>query len=200
MLLAPILCLLSAAPEDLEPALKLYFEAEGGKRVAVELDKPFDTAALGKRATLKVEPTRHFAYAGVEFDYPREYTFEASLDSPAFSQWTLSGNDCKVMVQRHRGKKNAESHLKAVVEAIRKAYASKSTEAPVKLELGARTLNGTRLDVDLASTRMVQELYAVRSGPDVIIFIVQDSPLDSGQPSKDRQRTEALIRASLKLP
>src|SRR5687767_14977488 len=98
-----MLLVLSAEPaEDREPPLVFYFEAEGGKRVPVELDKPFPPGELGKSATLRVEPARRFAYAGVEFLYPREYGFEASVE-PAFAVWTLSGNDAKVMVQRHKG-------------------------------------------------------------------------------------------------
>lgn len=201
-----ILLWLSAAPpaappepEDREPPLVFYFEADGGKRVPVELDKPFAPAELGKSATLRIEPQRRFSYAGVEFRYPRELGFEAQLD-PQFASWTLSGNDCKVLVQRYKGHKKPEVLHKGVIAEIHKAYGGKAKESAVKLEAGGRTLEGTRLEVELASALIVQELYPLKSGGDVIELIIQDAPKKSGEVSPERVRIEALLKETLKLP
>lgn len=197
-----LLLVLTAEPapvETREPALVFYFEADGGRRVPVELDKPFATAELGKTATLKVEPHRRFAYAGVEFDYPREYGFEASGDGP-FSSWTLSGNDAKVMVHRYRGQKKADVVHKAVVAEVQKAYGGKAKESAATLSVGSKTLEGTRLEVEVMGTFIVQELFPVRSGGDVVELILQDSPKKPAEPTAERARTGKLIADTLKLP
>lgn len=192
---------LAAAPEleEREPPLVLYFEADGGKRVPVELDKPFNPAELGKSATLKVEPHRKFSYAGLEFMYPREYGFEASLE-PQFASWTLSGNDTKVMVQRFKGQKKADVLHRTVVAEVQKAYGGKAKESPVTFMAGGRTLEGTRIEVDLMGTFIVQELFPVKSGADIVELIIQDSPKKLSEPSAERVRTGTLLKDTLKLP
>ena len=92
------------APEDREPPLLLYLEADG-TRIAIELDKPIDLAALSgkKRATLRAEPYRVFPYGGISFRYPSGYSFKAE-QQPGASIWTLEGSDVVIIVQRYRGK------------------------------------------------------------------------------------------------
>lgn len=189
----------TAPPEDVEPALVFYFEAEGGKRVPVELDKPFNPGDLGKSATLKLEPRRRFAYAGLQLDYPREWGFEADLDAQ-FASWTISGNDAKVVVQRYKNQKRVDQLHKNVVAEVQKAYGGKAKETPATLTAGGRTLEGTRLEVDLAGVPIVQELYPVKSGADVVELIIQDAPKKSGEPSAERVKLEGLLRETLKLP
>lgn len=199
LLLLLVLTAEPAASEDREPPLVFYFEADGGKRVPVELDKPFDASALGKTATLRVEPHRRFAYAGVEFEYPREYGFEAAGDGP-FSSWTLSGNDAKVMVHRYRGQKKADVVHKAVVAEVQKAYGGKAKESAATLVAGGKTLEGTRLEVEVMGTFIVQELFPLRSGGDVVELILQDSPKKASEATAERARTGKLISDTLKLP
>lgn len=189
----------AAEPEDREPPLVLYFEAEGGKRVAVELDKPFNPSELGKSATLKLEPQRRFGYAGLEFRYPREYGFEAQLQ-PQVSSWTLSGNDAKVMVQRYKGQKKVDVLHKSVIAEMQKAYGGKAKESPVTLAAGGRTLEGTRIEVDLAGTFIVQDVFPIKSGSDAVELIIQDAQNKAGEPSAERVKTEALLKETLKLP
>ena len=203
-----LLVILAAAPspaaapavaEDHEPPLVLYFEAEGGKRVPVEVDKAFDPGQLGKSATLKLEPQRRFTYAGLEFKYPREYGFEAELEAQ-FSSWTLSGNDTKLMVQRFKNQKKVDVLHKSVVGEVQKAYGGKAKESPISLEAGGRKLEGTRIEVDLAGVFIVQDLFPLKSGGDVLELIIQDSPKKLGEPSAERSRTEGLLKETLRLP
>jgi hypothetical protein len=195
-----LLTLLSAEPEDKEPPLVFYFEADGGKRVSVELDKPFNPGELGKTATLKVEPTRKFAFAGLEFSYPREFGFEASLEGASSQSWTLSGNDAKVIVQRFKAQKKPEAVHKSLVADVQKKYGDKAKESPAQLVVMGRTLEGTRLEVDVMGTFIVQELFAVKSGGDTVELIIQDSPKKLNEPSAERARTGALLKDTLKLP
>ena len=192
---------LGAEAESKDPQLVFFFEVDG-KRVPLELDKPFATQALSgaKSVTLRLEPHREFAYGGVKFRFPREYSFEADLSSPAFSMWTLSGNDCVLMVHRYRNQPNVQELHASVVDQILKAYkTSNKKSGPIELEVQGTVLKGTRLEVELASTQIVQDVYAIKAGKDVVMLIVQDSPKDKAA-SAERISTERLLRESLKLP
>lgn len=200
----PAFPVFAAEAEDREPPLSFYFEVEGGKRVPIELDKMFAPPSLGKTATLRLEPVRRFTYGGLDFTYPREYTFEAE-NEPNHSTWTLSGNDCKLMVQKFTGvgsgKKAVDGLHKLVVAGVRKAFGdAKSKEAPVKLEAGGKTLDGTRIEVELANTLLTQDLYPLVTRDGMIELIIQDAPRKPGEASPDRARAEGLLKETLKLP
>lgn len=206
VLLTLVLVSLHAAPppsapvdEKAEPPLVFFFEGEGGKKTPVELDKAFAPADLGKSATLRLEPHRRFAYAGLEFKYPREYGFEADADAQ-FSTWTLSGNDAKLIVQRIKNQKKVDVAHKSVVAETQKAYGGKAKESAVSIELAGKKLDGTRIEVDLAGSQIVQDWFPFKSGNDVVELIIQDSPKKAGEPSPERVRTEALLKETLKLP
>lgn len=195
-------CVHAAEPERREPPLVLYFEADG-RRIPVELDQPFAAQALGgaKSATLRLEPHREFAYAGLRFRFPRQFTFAADLESPLVTLWTLSGNDCSIMVHRYRGEPDPKAVQQRVLEQMSETYQQeKKKTRPVSLALEGATLQGTRLEVDLATVRILQDFYAVRSGKDVLVLILQDAPRENGQPSVERLGIEKLLKESLKLP
>lgn len=190
-----------AGEESRDPPLSLFFEAEG-KRVPIELDKAFTLSALGpaKAATLRLEPNREFPYGGIRFKFPREYSFEADLADPNVKIWTLSGNDCVLMVHRYANQPDTEALQTSVVDEMLKAYkGAKKKTSPVQIELGGTTYKGTRIEVELASTRILQDLYGIRAGKDVVMLIVQDTPKEAGNASRERLATEKLLRESFKI-
>jgi hypothetical protein len=191
-----------AAGEREEPPLVLYFEVDG-KHVPIEIDKPFAPAQLGgaKSATLRLEPWRQFAFGGVQFRYPREFTFEVDTSSPGVSMWTLSGNDAKCMVHRYEGQSNPAEVQKALVDELVKTYGAGATAAsPTTLDLAGSKLKGTRLDIQMAGTKLAQSVFSVRAGADVLVFVFQDSPNERGQPTPEWNRMLQMLDGSLKLP
>jgi hypothetical protein len=192
----------AAESESLAPQLVFYFEVDG-KRVPLELDKPFATQALGgaKAATLRLAPHREFSHGGIRFRFPREFGFEADLEWPQISMWTLSGNDCSILVHRYRAQSDPKAIQQSVVEQMAALYKSaKKKTVPVSLEVGGAVLRGTRIDVEMAGTKIFQDIYALPSGKDVLVLIVQDAPSEGGRLSAERVGVETLLRESLKLP
>src|SRR4051794_4953611 len=191
-----------AAREDQEPP-QLFFLEFDGKRTPIELDRPLGTDVFGgaRAFTLRVEPYRVFRYAGLRFHYPREYTFEADLTSTAVSMWTLSGNDCKIMVHRYKAREDHEDALESVRKRLVAAYKpSKTKEALTRLNIRGADLKGKRIEVRIANTLIQQDLYSFPSAKDSIVLILQDSPLQSGNPSADRTRAERMFCETLQLP
>jgi hypothetical protein len=190
------------AREDQEPP-ELFFLELGGKRVPIELGKPFQTDALGeaRTATLRVEPYRVFQYAGLRFHYPREYTFEADFQTPLVALWTLSGTNCTIMVQRFNGQKDHEEALETLHKEMLALYkGNKVNQTPVKLSVKGKELVGKRLEVHLAGALLWQDLYSLPSGNDSIVLILQDLPQEGGKPSNDRTRAEKLFRETVQVP
>jgi hypothetical protein len=188
-------------PGTQEPPASYFFEA-GGKNVPVELDKPFDPRALGgvKSATLRVGPHRTFAYGGLELAYPRAFTFEATL-KPKVSMWTLSGNDCKVMVHAYPAAPDVDDLRKTVVASLIKALGKEGAkESATQLEVAGKKLAGTRLEFTVSGTRITHDLFAVKSGGGAVILILQDSPGDERAVSDERVEVGKLLAATLKLP
>jgi hypothetical protein len=189
---------------DREPPLLLYFETDG-KRIPVELEKPFNPAALAgtRTATLRAEPYRVFPYAGLSFRYPRgyAYSFETALGNPAVSIWEVEGTDFKILVQLFRGVDDHEGIRQAVMDGLLERYAgARVRQLDTKFECEGTTLKGRKLEVTLAQTVMHQDLFSFPSGGDSVVLILQDTPQANGRPSADRNNAEMMLRQSLRLP
>ena len=188
---------------DQEPPLLLYFESEG-KKIPIELDKPFSPEALAgmKSATLRAEPYRVFPYAGISFRYPRSYSFAANLKNQGTMIWTLKGNRFLIIVEKFPGMHDHESIRKNVTSEMKKSYAGAKTlsEVDAKLELDGANLKGRRIEVTLASTLLYQELFSFAAGDSSIVLILQDRPESDGKPSSDRIVGEVMLRESMRLP
>lgn len=85
LLTVSVFALRAEPPEDQEPPLLLYLESDG-KRIPIELDKPFGLEALSgkKTAILRADPYRVSPYAGLSFRYPRGDSFEATRAGDEF--------------------------------------------------------------------------------------------------------------------
>jgi len=189
-------------PGDQEPPLLLYLESNG-KRIPIELDKPFGIEALsgGKTATLRAEPFRVFPFAGLSFRYPRGYSFEAKLENAGVSLWTLTGNDFVIMVQQYPATRNHAAIRQTVTNGMIKAYGgAKTREVDTKLELDGAVLHGRRLEFNLAETLLHQELFSFAAGDSSVVLLLQDTPDQNGKPSPDRISTEKMLRESLRIP
>ena len=76
--------------ESIEPADQ-YVLIIDDHEYPIELDKPnkLSVNLSNPEILLKVNPYKTFKYAGVFFEYPRHYTFEADLEDPDVKIWVL---------------------------------------------------------------------------------------------------------------
>jgi hypothetical protein len=142
------------APEAREP--KLSFDVGmGTTRVRLIEGEGAIVPGNFQNPTLSitVEPQRTFSYAGLRFDYPRSFTFEADLEATT-SSWTLSGNDLKLMVFRFDERLTIEDYVKGLVER----FGANTTTRPLQLRLGGVDYTGARLDVRLVQTDLTHEV------------------------------------------
>jgi hypothetical protein len=188
--------------EDKEPP-QIFFLESGGKKLPVELDKPFKAADLGgDTATLRVEPHRVFSYAGLSFHYPRQYAFNATTQPPVLSMWTLSGTDCVIMVHRYKGEQDHAEVRRKYLDGMAKRFkeGGKYKESEAALELKGTALKGTALELAVADELVRQEVYAFKSGGDSVVFILQNSPRKGGTPSDERVQAGRMLKETFRLP
>jgi hypothetical protein len=199
-----LLAALAAAPafaaETDEPPAAYFFEV-AGKMVPIELDKPFDLKAVGaeKSLTLRVGPNRKFTYGGVEFLYPRHYTWEAEIESN-LSTWSMSGNDCKVMVHRYPGLTNISELMRSFSDSMLQQFKLEGQKpTDVKLEVQGQKLAGKRVEIVVATHRIFTEIYGMKLGNAAVLIVLQDSPSETGAPSRERAEMGKLLAQSFKV-
>jgi hypothetical protein len=140
------------------------------------------------------EPFRVFELAGISFRYPRAFTFEADVEDPSLKSWTLSGNDLRIMcfalleaVSPEAFARNLTSHFGPGAARVR--------EPRAVLRLGKETLDGVVVDVVVAKHRMTMSVYGI-PGPGHRILVLQDSPDESGRPSREAAGAVKELEAS----
>lgn len=107
--------------------------------------------------SVTMDPVRRFDALGIRFDYPREFMFEADLDSEANDSWTLSGNNVKIMVLRLP----ADASDEYMARQLAAQYGGQTSIRPVVMALGQREYAGWRVHAEVATMSFVQDIFAL---------------------------------------
>lgn len=190
------------AKEDQEPPQIFFLEA-GDKKISVDLDKPFSLTELGGQTTLTLrsEPYRVFNHAGLNFQYPREFSFSADLENEAVSIWSLNGTNAVVIVQRYPGRTDADAVRKEFIQALAEQYKEAlKGQTAVALPLKSGNLQGTRLKVDRAGAALIQDVFTFVSGNNVVLLLLQDAPQQNNQPSAEQAKVQKMLLETFSVP
>ena len=186
-----------AIDESIEPPLT-YSIKVGDKTATlsegetVQLDGTFANPTI----TVTAQPHRVFPYQGVTFEYPRSFTFEADLEDRNAKNWTLSGNDLKIMYFVLNVSLSTDDFANNMIDQFGRENAT-VVNANATITLGKQKLAGTSLRVTLASHTMVMDIYRIPSrGTQTKLLVLQDSLDDSGNRSKESKRILAEIQSS----
>jgi hypothetical protein len=190
--------------ENQAPPQIFFIEADG-KKIPIELDKPFATSALAGKAsvTLRAEPYKVFPYGGLRFSYPQEFSFSMMSDGPEVSIWSLTGSNGLIMVQRYANQPNPEALRQSVIEQMTAQYQGGGgtvKQGEATLALKPTPLKGIALDVTVAGTKIRQELFSFPVGKDAFVLMLQDNPQADGKVSPDRAKVRKMLIETLKLP
>lgn len=182
--------------EDLrkEPPLT-YTLIIDGQRVPVEVGKEVAVAGQFRdpRVKLEVGSTRTFQFAGVKFDYPGAFGWEADVEDPDTVNWTLSGNDYKIMVfqktvlEPDQLARSIATGLDADPEAI----------VAVEETIAGQKLKGFRIRTKIVGTLSVTVVLATPSGA---ILVLQDTPPDGSEVSVENKACRELLNKTLSFP
>jgi hypothetical protein len=148
--------------------------------------------------TLRVASTRTLSHAGVQFDYPANFTFESETEDPDFQSWTVSGNDVTVMVFLSQGELTPQALAQSTAEALKVTdYQMK----PAQLKLGSQELSGTSIRMSLGEVAILQQVLQLPpQGTRSRLLVIQDtlSGPDS-RPSPEATHVLEVLRSTFQL-
>jgi len=186
-----------AADETQEPRLVFRVEIAGQTHRVPEGD-PLPLQGTFTDPTLKItaEPFREFTYGGMSFRYPAQFTFEAEVGEEDAKNWTLSGNDCKIMAFDLAEKLSAAAYAAAIVEQF---GAENCTVSEFKCDLPGAGEQGTRIKVHVVGHAMTMDVIELPTEKGSRLLVLQDSPTAAGARSKEAQATLKELKATFQL-
>ena len=171
----------------------------GDRSLKITEGVPFDidTGDKSQKATLSASPYRTFTHQNLNFDYPAHYSFEADLSNLEAKSWTLSGNDCTVMVFGMGAQVTPTQMAQGLAGGFGKGN-SKTRQA--RLKLGKKEYETSIIDVKIAGASLKLEVFAIELSPNSsTLFIIQDGLEDDGKHSDDYRALEKLLNQSFAL-
>lgn len=190
-----ILCSSLHADESVEPKLN-YTLHIGDRSYAITESKPFkiDQVSDKAEARLVADDHRVFSHQNFSFKYPRYFAFEANLSNPGHKNWTLSGNDCKIMILTFRDTLTP----KQFAATLAQTFGEKNTTiTDTKVKLGEESYDGALVDATVAGNRIMMEILPATPPKGwTKLFVIQDSVSDAGAHSKEYQELMNMLRGS----
>jgi hypothetical protein len=190
----------ATADESIEPTLK-YTVKVGEKTITIAEGETVQLEGTLTNPQVSVTPDayRVFPYQGVSFKYPRSFTFEADFEDPSAKNWTLSGNDFKIMFFALDETTTPAEFASNMIQQFGNKNA-KITNANASLTLGNQKLSGTSLRLTVATHHMVMDVYRIPSpGKKTKLIVFQDNLDDSGNRSSEGKKTLADIASSFQV-
>lgn len=186
--------------EQAEPPL-LYELKVGDKIVPLSEGVPatIEGSFVNPAVTLEVEPHRIFPHGGVEFRYPRHFTFEADLSAADVKIWTLSGNSFKIMYFVTSQPLTVDTFIESMSQQAEPSQV-KVDPAPVTIALGGQTVEGKRVTITLAGQSIATDAFALApSAGATRLLVLQDSPTAPGTPTEEATSATDLLTQSFVL-
>lgn len=181
-----------------EPALQFELRIDGVKHTLTEGQK-HKLIVAGKEhdAVIKVTPYRHFAAAGIQFDYPHAmpFGFEAGHE---LTTWTLDGQDLTILIyQFEAGEPDemARLMLKSTADVL---------DADAKIREQTRKLAGKKrtvlsCDLSMARSKMLTSSFGLKASGKTCVIMLQDNATGSGKPSAEAIAMDRLFATTLRI-
>lgn len=200
-LLVPFLCQ-GAEPldESKEPPIKYVLQV-GEKTIPIKEGESTSLPGTFMNPSIKLtaDPFREFAYQDFRFKYPRAFTFEADLADADARNWTLSGNDFKLMLLSMNGELAAADFAQIMIDKFGRKN-GKIINPNASLVLGGQTLKGTTIRITLADHAMSMDVYGIPSkGARSKMIVFQDNLDDAGNHSKECSAAIETLKTSWKV-
>ena len=199
-LLASSAAVTAQTSEQAEPPL-LYQLKLGDTSVPVAEGVPatIDGTFTNPTATLEVASYRVFPHGGVEFRYPRHFTFEADFSAPDVKIWTLSGNSFKIMYFVTTEALTVDAFIEGLSGQAAPDQVSVDPD-PIGLPLDGQSVAGKRVTLKLAGQSIVTDAYALpATGGSARLLVLQDSPQAPGTPTGEALGASGLLTQSFVL-
>lgn len=152
---------------------------------------------------LTVLPTRLFRGSGLQFEYPRQYTYEHERDAET-STWTISGTDYTVMVMEYAFRVTPRDLLDGIADELDSMPRNRKS---ARLELmrkgkqeSSHRFRGRQMEISIGSEFLHYEAFELPPWRGHHRLLVLMDVLDEKHEfSEDARRTRKMISESFKL-
>tara|TARA_R110002072_G_scaffold67163_3_gene165105 strand:- start:115534 stop:116160 length:627 start_codon:yes stop_codon:yes gene_type:complete len=174
----------------------------------VQIDGTTHQAAEGKKTSIKigdiehqltvaVSPLRHFAAAGLQFDYPRDAIFEYELDEGTES-WTIETNNLVFMIHRFEDG-GAQMMAKLMIGATLSALDSEVKAKPRTIEFGGKTYKGAGAVAAVGDVGIDITMVGMTIDGKAIVITVQNTLGDDSKFASDSVAATAMIQKTFRI-
>jgi hypothetical protein len=181
-----------------EPPLKFVIEIDGQK-INGEIGKPFKLNGNFKDAKtiVKTSDFREFNFAGISFQYPAAFQFEADVEDLAYKMWLLTGVESTITVYEVVDKYDAEGYAK---ERIEDFDTDDFEEEEVTLKMGDKKLTGIRMVFKVDEYEYVEDIFDLpKKNGKWRLLVLSDVAPDRDPDSTEQKNALELIEKSLKV-
>ena len=191
-------CRSGLADETVEPPQRLTLQVNG-KSVAMESGEEVKLSGTFQDPTIRVtaSPTRQFAYGGISFDYPANFTWEADIEGSSYRSWIMSGHDCGIMYFAVEVELSPEDYA----ESMQEQFGRENTRVePITQEFGTLKLQGKRVLAKVAGKYVAQDAFAIPGPPNQRrLLVLQGMPSEDEPDLEEPKRVLELLSKSLRL-
>lgn len=167
-----------------------------GKSVDVRAGEAATVEVAGKkvRAKITAKPDKLFRAGSVSFRVPKEYSLETEAEPDGTTMWTLDGDNGVLILVRFGAAQDPKEGVETMVDYLKGQYGEANVKtSPVSLKLGDRVQQGMRVSATVAGQRLVQDLFAWKSGGATYLLTVQETPQDDGSSVAELRRVRQLL-------
>lgn len=183
--------------KDEEPPLIFELKSRNNIQYFVEnKQKKWNELNKDSEVTISVYKWKLFPHNNIEFEYPRNFSFEAEL-SVTEDIWTLSGNNFTIIVIRPIVFIDIESYVNDMITQF--GSQNCSTKRVTK-KINNSKLNGIKVSVVIAGVNIEIDVFEIidkRGKKSLIVF--QDTLSDSKENSEESQTAFERINQTFKI-
>jgi hypothetical protein len=187
-----------ASDESVEPPLE-YSVKVGDEAATLVEGKPLRICGTFTDPLVTVTPHtyRVFPYQGLNFKYPKGFTFKANVEDPARKRWILAGGEAKLIYSVLAMEMSTDDFVSQMVEHFAREDI-KFVKADASITLGGQQLAGVSMKTAIAGHKLAVDVYRLPSrGSETRFLMIQDHLDPSGNRSKEGIELLAQMDASL---
>jgi hypothetical protein len=132
---------------------------------------------------------RTFNYGGVSFCYPAYFSFEADINKSEYKNWTLSGNDVKIVVFSFEAKLTPDD----LISSYKDKFGKDAKTSNTRKKLGGISYEGKRIEVKIADAGFIQEAFLISQERNSKILVIQDSIEEDKQSMDETNLVNSLL-------
>lgn len=173
----------------------------GDQSITIQEGTPVDVNGTfsNPQVTLVPKPTRLFVCRGVQFEYPRQFNFEADLEDQLSHIWTLSGNDLTIMYFVVNGPLTPKQLASNMIETFGKENCE-FTDLQAKLQLGQENVSGVKFTAKVAEHPLLIDIYALPQVKGKSRLLMLQGSLDAnGDRNEEGRAGMELLQKSFKI-